>query len=275
MKDFKVLGWVPLLWFVAFFLCPLIILIAMSFATRGVYGGVEWSFSTENFSRLLDPIYALIFWRSLVLAFATSLSCFLLALPLAWAVATEPASRRMTWLVVLILPFLISMISRIYAIRSFLGFDGPVAWLGQKIWGEAFQVEVFSANFGVVLYGMVSTYFPFMFFPLYMAFEKFDYSQLEAAMDLGAGAWRSLTRIIWPQIRSAVAVGATLVFVPALGEFVIPDLLGGARVMLAGNLVTEQFLKTRDWPFGAALSLVLIVVMSFMIWGLNKWGRRS
>lgn len=257
-------GWLPSLWFFVFFLAPLLILLAMSFATRGVYGGVEWSFSFENYRRLFDPLYALIFFRSLGLAALTTALCLILALPLAWAVATLPTGWRFPALVVLALPFLVNMISRIYAIRGMIGFGGPLEVFGQ--W-----VERGDLTWIVVLYGMISSYFIFLFFPVYVAFEKFDYLQVEAAQDLGARSWTIFARVFWPQLRRSVIAGSMMVFVPALGEFVIPDLLGGAKTMLAGNLVSEQFLKTRDWPFGSALAVVMVVIMFVCLTLFGQW----
>jgi spermidine/putrescine transport system permease protein len=122
-----------------------------------------------------------------------------------------------------------------------------------------------SQNFPLVLFGMVSSYLPFMVFPLYGAMERFDFALVEAAQDLGARYSQVLTRVLIPGLRKAIVSGLLLVFIPALGEFVIPDLLGGARVMLTGNLISEQFLKARDWPFGSALSTVLMIVLAIAI----------
>lgn len=268
MKASPKTGWLPLAWFGVFVIAPLAILLAMSFATRGLYGKVEWTLTLENYGRLFDGLYATIFLRSLGLAAATALLCLALSVPLAWAIATRPARERLTWLFLLALPFMVNLISRIYAIRGVVAYDGPLAFLGR--WIEAAGAEVV-----LVLYGMVSSYLMFMFFPIYVAFEKFDYLQIEAAQDLGAGPWVQLKRVIWPQLRKPVAAGSVMVFVPALGEFVIPDLLGGARTIMAGGLVTEQFLKTRDWPFGAALAVVLVAIMIFFVGAFRRYGERA
>ncbi|MBX3018606.1 MAG: ABC transporter permease [Bdellovibrionaceae bacterium] len=268
MKSSPKTGWLPLAWFGVFMVAPMGILVAMSFATRGLYGRVEWTLTHENYLRLFDGLYLLIFAKSLGLAAATTLLCLVLSIPLAWAIATRPASQRLTWLILLALPFMVNLISRIYAIRGVLGYDGPLAFLGTWI-------AAVGAEWGLVLYGMVSSYLMFMFFPVYVAFEKFDYLQIEAAQDLGASSWTQLRRVIWPQLRKPVAAGSVMVFVPALGEFVIPDLLGGARSMMAGGLVTEQFLKSRDWPFGAALAVVLVAIMIFFVGAFRRWGERE
>lgn len=274
MKRSQTCGWrspgaggLPLLWLILFLVVPLVILVAMSFATRGLYGKVEWVFTFENYIRLFDPLYAIIFLKSLILAATTTLLCLVLSIPLAWAIATRPASQRLTLLVLLALPFMVNLISRVYAVRNVIGFEGPLQFLGDYISENG-------AQWALVLYGMVSTYLMFMFFPLYVAFEKFDYLQIEAAQDLGASSWRQLKTVIWPQLRRSVAAGSVMVFVPALGEFVIPDLLGGAKNLMAGGLVTEQFLKSRDWPFGAALAVVMLLLMFFFLGAFRRWGEK-
>jgi spermidine/putrescine transport system permease protein len=122
---------------------------------------------------------------------------------------------------------------------------------------------------------MVTTYLPFMVFPLYGALERFDFSLIEAGQDLGASYLQVLTRVVLPILRKPLASGFLLVFIPSLGEFVIPDLLGGAKAMLTGNLISEQFLKSRDWPFGSALSVVLMVVLGLFIFAIQRWENRG
>jgi spermidine/putrescine transport system permease protein len=268
MKSHPKTGWIPMIWFGVFLVAPLLILLGMSFATRGLYGKVEWTLTVANYLRLFDPLYALIFLKSLWLAALTTACCLLLSIPLAWSIATRPARQRLPWLFLLALPFMVNLISRVYAIRGVLGFDGPLYFLGQWISANG-------ADGLLVLYGMVSSYLMFMFFPVYVAFEKFEYLQIEAAQDLGAGPFTQLRKVIWPQLRKPVAAGSVMVFVPALGEFVIPDLLGGARSMMAGGLVTEQFLKSRDWPFGAALAVVMILIMFLFVGAFRRWGENS
>lgn len=267
VRELNFLGVPALLWFVFFLTIPLGIVTLISFLSRGTYGGLTWSLNLNHYPRIFDPIYFKIFFQSLKLSLVTSALCFVIGFPVAWAMATARQSTRSLLILAMAIPFLTNLIIRVYAIRIFLGIDGPfqsfLTWLGFE-----FDPFAFSQNQGLVLYGMVTTYLPFMVFPLYAALEKFDFTLVEAAQDLGASAWRVLYSVLIPNTRVAIASGTTLVFVPCLGEFVIPDLLGGARTMLAGNLITEQFLKARDWPFGAALSVALIamlVVVPFLI----------
>lgn len=275
MKRFsleRILGLPALLWLLMFFVGPILYLIAMSFASKGVYGGLEWTLSFENYHRTFESIYLTIFFHSLELATTTTVLCFLLAVPLSWKIATLPSKRRGLWLTALSIPFLMNLITRIYALKTVVGFDGPLTAILKPLLGEQFDPLELSQNQPLVLYGMVASYLPFMLFPIYVALEKFDFHQVEAVYDLGGSSWRALLRVILPQLRPAIASGVVMVFVPALGEFVIPDLLGGARVMLSGNLITEQFLKSRDWPFGASLAVELIAFMALFTWLLTRWG---
>ena len=199
----------------------------------------------------------------------TSLFCFALGLPAAWAMATAKKSTRSLLILGMAIPFLTNLIIRVYAVKIFLGIDGPFQSFLSFI-GMPFDPFALSQNQVVVLYGMVTTYLPFMVFPLYSALEKFDFDLVEAALDLGSSQWHILPRVLIPNIRSAIANGVILVFVPCLGEFVIPDLLGGAKNMLIGNLITEQFLKSRDWPFGASLSCILMIFLVIVPFALRR-----
>jgi spermidine/putrescine transport system permease protein len=159
-----------------------------------------------------------------------------------------------------VIPFWTNFVVRAYAIKILFGEFGPVNQLGLAI-GLIHEPIAFSNSIFSVWLGMVTNYLPFMVLPLYVALEKFDFTLFEAAKDLGASSWSILWRVLVPMTRAGIVTGLIFVFTPALGEFVIPDLLGGSRTMLIGSLVTEQFLKTRDWPFGAALSPILIVLV--------------
>lgn len=254
------LAWPALLWFLSFILIPLIIVVAVSIATRGTYGGFSWSFSIDNFQRSFSASYLGIFLQSLWVAGLTTILCAIIGVLMAWAMATAVPKYRYFFVCAVALPFLTNLVIRIYAIRVFVGFDGPVQSVLTAL-GIPFDPFSFSQNQWLVYYGMVTTYLPFMVLPLYGAFEKFDFTLVEAAQDLGAGPWQILSNVILPNLKKALISGSILVFVPALGEYVIPDLLGGAKTMLIGNLITEQFLKSRDWPLGSALSVLLVFVL--------------
>jgi len=256
-------------WFFIFVFLPTLIVLVLSFMKRGTYGGIEWQGQWENYGRLWDTTYFKIFWESLKLASSTATLCFLLGFPVAWAIATVGQRWRNILLLMIAIPFLTNLMIRVYAIKVLMGQDGPIQWLLASL-GIPFDPFQLSQNKALVIYGMTTTYLPFMVFPLYSALEKFDFGLVEAAQDLRASSWTIATKIILPNIRQGVANGLILVFVPCMGEFVIPDLLGGAKVMLLGNVLTEQFLKFRHWPFGAAISCFLIMCLLFFPWLINR-----
>jgi spermidine/putrescine transport system permease protein len=269
LKELNPLGWPPLFWFLFFLVGPVLIVTALSFLSRGTYGNIELVFQPENYLRVFEPVYLKIFLKSFELALTTSVICFCVGFPVAWAMATSSPSTRACLIVIMAVPFLTNLIIRVYALRIFLSIDGPVqAALG--FLGVPFDPFTLSQNQGLVLYGMVTTYLPFMVFPLFAALEKLDFTLVEAAQDLGASSFKIMTNVLIPNTRPAIASGLILVFVPCLGEFVIPDLLGGARTMLVGNLITEQFLKARDWPFGAALSVTLVGLLVTLPYGIRR-----
>jgi spermidine/putrescine transport system permease protein len=159
-----------------------------------------------------------------------------------------------------VIPFWTNFVVRAYATKILFGEFGPLNQFALSLGLIREPLPLTNSDFSVWV-GMVTNYLPFMVLPLYVALEKFDFSLIEAAKDLGASPWRIVSKILIPLTKPGIVTGTIFVFTPALGEFVIPDLLGGARTMLIGNLITEQFLKARDWPFGASLSLILIVIV--------------
>jgi spermidine/putrescine transport system permease protein len=179
---------------------------------------------------------------------------------MAFVMATSSAQVRSILLVLIVLPFWTNFVVRAYATKVLFGEYGPLNQFALSLGLIRKPLDLQNSDLSVWI-GMVTNYLPFMVLPLYVTLEKFDFSLIEAARDLGASSWRILAKIIIPLTKPGIITGLIFVFTPALGEFVIPDLLGGARTMLIGNLITEQFLKTRDWPFGAALSLLLIIVV--------------
>lgn len=258
-----------LLWLFVFILAPLAIVFAVSLATRGTYGGLEWSFSLKSYAQVFSATYAGILFESLKLASITTILCLALGVLISWAMSTAAPAYRHFYVMAVALPFLTNLVIRIYAIRLFVGVDGPLQTVLATL-GIPFDPFALTHNKGLVLYGMVMTYLPFMVLPLYGSFEKFDFSLVEAAQDLGAGNWKILISVILPNLKKALWSGSMLVFIPSLGEYVIPDLLGGAKNMLYGNLITEQFLKSRDWPFGAALSVTLMVTLMIFVFVTQK-----
>ena len=252
---------VPLaLWLALFLVLPVAFVAVYSLLKRGVYGEVIWTLSLHKYARAVDALYLGIFTKSLMLATLTTSVCMLIGFPLAYTIATAAKSRRSLLLAMLMVPFLTNFVVRVYAIRVILGVEGPInsALIASGLLSEPLMMT--DSLFAVAV-GMVTNYLPFMTIPIYVVLEAFDFSLLEAAEDLGARGWTIFFKVLLPLSRQGLVSGAILVFIPVLGEYMIPDLLGGARTMLLGNLITEQFLKTRDWPFGAAIAMILVFAM--------------
>lgn len=254
------LALVPFVWVVVFILIPLMMIVAHGFATRGPYGVVSWDLTVENLVRVWDPLYARILWDTVVFAGLTTLICLMLGYPFAWHLARTSPRWRSLMICALMVPFFTNFVIRVYATRTLLGQDGPLSLV--MVWlGVLATPQSFNNSTGAVWFGMITNYLPFMVLPLIVAFEKLDIHILEAARDLGARPFQVVMRVLVPLTNRGIVAGSLLVFLPALGEFVIPDLLGGAKVVLLGNLITEQFLKVRHWPFGAALATTLLLMM--------------
>lgn len=246
------------LYLILFFVIPLGIVFVYSFLKRGVYGQLIWEFNLQNYVRVLDPLYLQIFWRSAVLATASTLGCLLLAYPFAYYIARRPTARTRNLLLVLVMiPFWTNFLIRTYAWRVILSNDGPI---NSVLMGLGVLKEPASLLFtdGAVLIGLVYGYLPFMVLPLYAAIERIDFSLMEAAGDLYANGWQAFRRVLLPLSMPGVLAGSILVFIPSLGAFVTPDLLGGAKTVMIGNLIQGQFLTARDWPFGSAISMLLM-----------------
>lgn len=247
-------------WFAFFLLIPLGFVLLYSVLTKGVYGGIVYQFTLENYHRVADAIYLKIFLNSVWLAVITSVSCLILGYPMAYVMATSSKKWRPILLMLVIIPFWTNFVVRAYAVKVLLADQGPLNQLILFLKLAHEPIAFSNSSFSVWL-GMVTNYLPFMVLPLYVTLEKFDFSLLEAARDLGARSWHVLFQILLPITRPGIITGLILVFTPALGEFVVPDMFGGSRTMLIGNLITDQFLKSRDWPFGSAISILLMITV--------------
>jgi spermidine/putrescine transport system permease protein len=194
----------------------------------------------------------------------TSLSCLVIGYPMAWFISRQSPTLRKVLLILVMLPFMSNFVVRAYAVKFLMGVEGPINHL--LLYMGVMDSPLLMANpTWAIWFGMVTNYLPFMVLPLYVAFERFDIVVLEAARDLGASSWKTWWSVLWPLTRIAALTGATLVFIPALGEFVIPDLMGGGRTMFLGNLLADQFLKARDWPFGAAICVSAVIMVALII----------
>jgi spermidine/putrescine transport system permease protein len=279
----------PLAYLVVFFALPTLIMVLASFRTPGEFGGLaplvgedgQFDLNLESYARFFtDTIYAEIFLKSVGYALLTTLLCLALAYPLALLIARSGKKYRDLLLLLVILPFWSNFLIRVYAWMIILG---PQAALARGVNGvlAAFGREPVPLLFSsfAVLVCLVYVHLPFMVLPLYANLEKHDQALLDAAQDLGANAWQRFWRITFLLSLPGVYAGAALVFIPALGIFAIPDILGGPDDSLIGNVIKQQFLETRDWPFGSVLSIVLTVaaisLAALAAWVGHRGGGRA
>lgn len=245
------------IWMGFFFAIPLALILLVSFMSRGTYGEIEYTFTLKNYARFFDPLYLKIVWKSIVMAFYTTLICLVFGFPFAYIVARARPKYRNLLLMLIIVPFWTNSLVRTYAWIVLLRTEGVINTFLLQI-GLISEPLTLLYNEGAALVGLVYTLLPFMILPLYASLEKLDPVYLEAAGDLGARPWQSFLRITLPLSMPGMIAGSLLVFIPTLGLFFIPDLLGGGKIILIGNFIQNQFLVTRDWPFGSAASIILM-----------------
>ena len=264
-----------------FLLLPMILMLVYSFLTKEFRGGVIWEFSLSAYDQFIfdrglfgdEPpgiewTYITIFFRSIVQALFATLFCLLIGFPTAWFVATRPSSTRSLWLFLITIPYWVNLLIRTVSMKFLIRDNGPMneALLGLGLLDSPLQLV--NTNVAVQL-GLFYSYLPFMVLPIYASVERYNASLSEAAADLYAGRWQILRMVILPVIKPGIIAGCILVFVPSLGAFLAPDLLGGAKTFMIGSLIEEQFKgNAGNWPFGAAasmilLSLVLLVLMFY------------
>lgn len=250
-------------WLICFFMLPLAIIAVYSFLQRTPTGDIAWNLSFENYAKLFgDPLYLRIFWRSLWLAVVTTVLCLVLGYPLAFFIARQPERWRPLLIFAIMIPFWTNFLVRIYAWRFLLNNTGLINTLL-----EAFGLPTLSLinTTSAVLIGLVYGELPFMVLPLYAALERMDWTLLEAAQDLYASRARAFWRVLLPLTMPGIAAGSVLVFVPTVGSFVVPQLLGGSKVAMLGNVLERQFLAAQNQPFGSAMALVFMAILTFLI----------
>lgn len=264
-----------------FFALPLGLIAIFSLLTPGLYGGVEWDFYHWNYGRLFgwadgihemfEPVHLHILARSLGLAGLTVLICLALCYPVAFWVARLPRRWRLVFMFLVTLPFFSSVIVRLYAWLLILK---PSGLLGEVAgWAGLMPPDLLYSPVAVVL-GLVYIFVPFMFLPLFAAIDTLDMSLVEASGDLGASPWQTFARVILPVTMPGIIAGSVIVFIPAAANFIVPDVLGGARTPMIGNLIEQQFLSSRNWPFGSALAMVVMAVVLILLLVLSAQGRR-
>ncbi|MFM5429458.1 spermidine/putrescine ABC transporter permease PotB [Aeromonas veronii] len=262
-----ILGWLTL-----FVFLPNLMIIGVSFLTRDESELIAPLFTLSNYGRLLDPLYFEVLLHSLWLALLATSICLLVGYPFAWLLAHLPARIRPLLLFLVVVPFWTNSLIRTYALKVLLGTRGLInGWLLDLGLIER-PLQMMYTEVAVII-GLVYVLLPFMVLPLYSSIEKLDGRLLEAARDLGANGWQRLVRIILPLTLPGIIAGCLLVFLPAMGMFYVSDLLGGAKHLLIGNLIKTQFLNSRDWPFGAAISVMLTVLMALLVYSYWRAGK--
>ena len=253
---------------ILFVALPLIYVVGLSFLSRGEDGyTITMVFTTENYQRLFNPTYARVFLNSLALAFWTTFISFIVGYPFGYCMARSSARMRMILMLLVIVPFWTNALVRIYGWKILLQANGPINSFLQFIGVIEKPIKMAGSYFAVLL-AMVYSLIPFMILPCYSSVEKVDWSYVEASRDLGATPARAFLTVTFPLTLPGVMAGCVLVFVPSVGLFFVSDLMGGS-IMLVGNLIRDQLLKSRDWPFGAAISVVLMLV-TILIFSLYR-----
>ena len=255
-----------LLYITAFMTIPLIRIFVYSFFTRGRFGGVVWEFTLANYSRLFESVYVNVFISSVVIAGTTTLLALVLGYPTAYAITRLPPKWRTIALILVVLPFWTNFLIRTYAWIILLNSEGPVN-------STLVSLGIIGAPLGLlytpgaVIVGLLYAYLPLVVLPIYASLERADRQLLEAASNLGANRFRTFIDITLPLSLPGAMIGAIFVFVPSLGNFVVPELLGGGKTVMVGNLIRDQFLEARDWPFGAVIALftVGLLVLLFAV----------
>jgi spermidine/putrescine transport system permease protein len=269
-----------------FFLVPLGIMLVYSFLEPGIYGGVVWAFYPFNYGRILgwpvndfeyfDPVYLRIFLSTLRIALMTVLISLVVCYPVAFWVSRLPDRWKSFALFLITLPFFANLLIRVYAWLLILR---PTGFLNTALIGTGIVETPLPLLFSetAVAIGLVYILIPFMFLPLYASIERLDPNLIQASQDLGASPFQTFRRVVLPLTLPGIVGGSIIVFIPALGNFVVPSLLGGAKVLMSGNLIEQQFLDARNWPFGAALAMLVmaVILILLMVYVVNLGRARS
>lgn len=277
VKQTEVFRWftiVPVnIWLWLWVLLPTLMVVAVSFATRDPHDLIDWTLSLESYQRLIDPLYLEVFWDSLWLSGITAALCLLLGFPFAWWLTRLAPRARALALFLIIIPFWTNSLIRTYAIKLILGKQGLINSALMTLGVIDTPLDMLYTP-GAVICGLVYILFPFMVLPLYSNLEKLDGSLIEAARDLGASRIQVLRKIVIPLTLPGIVAGTLIVFLPAMGMFYISDLLGGAKNLLLGNIIKNQFLSSMDWPFGAAISIAMMLLMGILMLAYFQAARR-
>lgn len=249
-----------IIWGIIFTVVPLIIILIYSFAKRDSFGNIVYEFTFENYKSFFTPIYLNVLWRSVKLSFYSTLICLLLGYPMAFIISKAKGMKQNLMVLLFIVPLWTNFLLRTYAWMGLLREQGIINEVLMKIGIISEPIQLLYTN-GAVILGMVYNFLPFMVLPIYSVLVKMDKSLVEAARDLGANEFRVFRSVIFPLSFPGVATGIVMVFMPAVSTFVISDLLGGGQTILLGNLIQNQFMAARNWQFGSAVSVLMMIML--------------
>ncbi|PTQ73205.1 ABC transporter permease [Pseudomonas sp. GV071] len=275
--DRKLSAWLltpGLGWLLAFLVLPCLLVLVYSFVERGAYGGIEWTFTLDNYQRAFDPLYLGILLKSAKIAALATLFAVLIGYPAAYAIARAPRHRQPVYLFLVMLPFWSNYLIRTYAWIVLLNREGLLNKLAATLGYSGEPISLLYTESSVVL-GLVYNYIPFVILAIYSSLSRINGELWEASRDLGASGWMTFRRVILPLSVPGIAAGSVFVFVLSIGNFITADLLGGKQVQMVGNLIYSQFLTARDWPFGSALSFILIAIMLLLLFVQALLARRA
>lgn len=262
-------------WVGIFFLLPLMIVLVASFMSRGTGGTPELPFTIANYERSFGEAFRIVLWRSLRVALISTFICLLFGYPLAFFISSRPNARvRQILLFLVLLPFWTNFLVRTYALQTIIGREGLINSILQSMHVITEPLQMLNTS-GAVLLGLVYGYLPFMVLPIYASVERLDYHFVEAAHDLGANDWSAFWRVIWPLTLPGVVAGSILVFIPCIGAFITPDLLGGTKGLMIGNLVQRQFGGRGNIPLGSAISIVLMLFVLVAVFFYMRFGNED
>jgi len=260
------------IWMIIFVMAPMIYVLVISFLTRDPYGGIEAKFTFENYTEMLQPLYLKVILKSFKLAFYTTIVCLLVGYPMAYWIASKRPSMAAKMLMLVMIPYWTSSLVRLYSANLLAMPNGflNLALMKLHIISEPLNL-LYSDT--MVLMGLLITCLPFSVLPLYSSIEKLDKSLIEASKDLGARPVQTFFKVIVPQTMPGIVGCIILVFIPALGMYFVPDVMGGGKVMLIGTLVKNQFLVTKNWPFGASMAILLIFITLAILWIYTRFNK--
>ena len=255
-----------------FILLPMLYILFISFMTRDVYGNIEYTFTLDNYKEMFQPLYLSVIGKSIKMAFITTVICLVVGYPLAYYIASKPSKTAAKLLMLVMIPYWTSSLVRLFSINQLGMPNGFINLILLKL-GIISEPINFLFSDGIVIVGLLIAMLPFSVLPLYSSIEKLDKSLLEASKDLGAKPAKTFFKVTVPLTMPGIVGCVLLVFIPSLGMYYVPEMLGGGKVMLIGTLIKNQFLMTKNWPFGASLAILLILITLAMMWIYTRVGK--